>query len=117
MKKLIAILCVLFAAAVFADTVSTEPGATANPAVHRYLIERTFAPGVLDGLDAATKAKINATNERYGVHWLMSYANANKTKTYCLYEGPSATAIRDAAKANNISVDSVTEVPVTLLPR
>jgi Protein of unknown function (DUF4242) len=47
----------------------------------------------------------------------MSYANASKTKTYCVYEGPSETAVRKAAQANDIPVDSVTEVPVTLLPK
>jgi hypothetical protein len=117
MKAIIATLAVLLAAAAIADNSATDPPAMQGPAVHRYLIERTFSAGVIDGLDAATKAKINATNAQYGVHWLMSYANASKTKTYCLYEGPSVAAIREAAKANNIPVDSVTEVPVTLLPR
>lgn len=46
----------------------------------------------------------------------MSYANADKTTTYCIYEGPSKQAIRKAAKANAIPVDSITEVPVTLTP-
>jgi hypothetical protein len=50
------------------------------------------------------------------VHWLSSFATANKTRTFCIYEGPSEAAVRDAARANNIPVDSVTEVPVTLLP-
>jgi Protein of unknown function (DUF4242) len=51
------------------------------------------------------------------VRWLMSYANAAKTKTYCVYEGPSEDAIRKAASANGLPVDSITEVPVTLLPQ
>jgi hypothetical protein len=115
MKALIiATLSVLLAAPALAD----DPAAnsqTASPVLHRYLIERTFSPGVLDSLDAAGKAKINATNAQYGVHWLLSYANVTKTKTYCIYTGPSEAAVRQAAKANNIPVDSVTEVPVTLL--
>jgi hypothetical protein len=45
------------------------------------------------------------------------YANADKTMTYCIYEGPSEAAIRNAASANAIPVDAVTEVPVTLLPK
>ena len=83
---------------------------------HRYLIERTFKPGELEGLDVAGKAKINATNERFGVHWVRSYANADRTRTYCLYEGPSEAAVRKAADANGISAVAITEVPVTLLP-
>ncbi|HEV2229433.1 MAG TPA: hypothetical protein VGR86_10790 [Steroidobacteraceae bacterium] len=33
------------------------------------------------------------------------------------YEGPSEAAIRQAASANKLPVDSITEVPVTLLPQ
>ena len=51
------------------------------------MVERTFTPGALDHLDAAVKAKVNANNAKFGVHWLMSYANAEKTRTYCVYEG------------------------------
>ncbi|MGH8137091.1 MAG: DUF4242 domain-containing protein [Steroidobacteraceae bacterium] len=99
--------------------VDLDPGVPAHSrqASHRYLIERTFAAGALDGLDAATKAKVNATNSKFGVSWVTSYANAGKTKTYCIYDGPSEAAIRQAAKANGLPVDSVTEVPVTLLPK
>jgi hypothetical protein len=93
-----------------------EPSAEKAP-VHRYVIERTFPAGALDGLDAAIKAKVNANNAKFGVHWVMSYANAAKTKTYCVYEGPDEAAIRKAAVANKLPVDSVTEVPVTLLPK
>ena len=95
-------------------------GATAIAAIaadeptHRYIVERTFPKGALDGLDAAAKAKVNQNNATYGVRWEMSYANAEKTKTYCVYDAPTAEAIRKAAAANNIPVDSITEVPVTL---
>ncbi len=84
---------------------------------HRYLIQRTFPLGALDGLDADTKAMVNRTNARFGVKWLMSFANGDKTRTFCIYEGPSENAIREAAAANHLPVDSVTEVPVTLEAR
>jgi hypothetical protein len=58
---------------------------------HRYLVERSFPAGALDGLHA-------------------------EGKTYCTCEGLSEAAVREAAAANEIPVDSVTEVPVTLLP-
>jgi len=51
------------------------------------------------------------------VHWVMSYANAEMTRTNCVYEGPSEAAIRQAASANGLPIDSITEVPVTLLPK
>ena len=81
---------------------------------HRYLIERTFPKGVLEHLDADAKAAVNATNARFGVRWITTYANAEMTKTYCIYEGPSESAIRDAAEANHMTVDSIAEVPVML---
>jgi hypothetical protein len=81
---------------------------------HRYVVERTFPKGALDGLNADAKASVNRNNAQFGVKWVMSYANAEKTRTFCIYEGPSEDAIRAAAKANKLPVDSVTEVPVTL---
>lgn len=115
MKTLTALFATLAVSAAFAADGPATPAAAPGGA-HRYLIERTFPPGALAGLDAAAKAKVNATNARYGVRWLQSYANAEQTKTYCIYEGPSEAAVRQAATANNIPVDAVTEVPVTLTP-
>jgi hypothetical protein len=36
--------------------------------------------------------------------------------TFCIYEGPSEQAIREAAAANGLPVDEVFAVPVTLVP-
>src|SRR5882762_5843046 len=111
MKALTAVLGILLLGASFAAGAQSKAAPAANGGgTHRYIVERTFPAGALDGLDAAHKAKV-------GVHWLMSYSNAAKTKTYCVYEGPSEVAIRKAATANDLPVDSVTEVPVTLLPK
>jgi hypothetical protein len=82
----------------------------------RYMIQRTFAPGVLDALDAATVKRVVDTNTATGVEWIRSYANADKTKTFCIYHGPSEEAVREAATRNGLPVDLVTEVPVDLLP-
>ncbi|MBS0419303.1 MAG: DUF4242 domain-containing protein [Proteobacteria bacterium] len=81
--------------------------------MHRYMIERTFPAGALAGLDSATKAKVNATNSKFGAQWVTSYANSDETKTYCIYNAADEAAVRAAAKANNLPVDKVTEVPVT----
>ena len=117
MKTLIAVMGSMLLATSLLAGAQTPPAAAAGSTAHRYVVERTFAAGALDGLNAALKAKVNANNARYGVHWLMSYANAAKTKTYCIYEGPSEASIRQAATANGLPVDSITEVPVTLLPK
>jgi len=118
MKALIAVLAILFLAPAFAADAPQQASAQleSSISIHRYLIERSFPLGALDGLDADTKAKVNANNASVGVRWLHSYANADKTKTYCIYEGPSEAAVREAAMLNALPVDSVTEVPVDLDP-
>lgn len=103
MRALISLLALITLAPAFAGD-----GGTA----HRYIIERTFPAGALDGLDAAAKKKVNDNNATAGVSWLRSYANADQTKTYCVYEGPNEAAIRKAAALNKLPVDRVTEVPV-----
>ncbi|HEY6125653.1 MAG TPA: nickel-binding protein [Steroidobacteraceae bacterium] len=95
---------------------SSVAATTAEPApeTHRYLIERTFPPGALDGVDAAAKQKVNANNATLNVTWEKSYANADKTKTYCVYDGPSEAAVREAAKLSGMPVDNVTEIPADI---
>ena len=118
MKKLIPILSFLLLTPAFAADVPVQPAASpAKSSVHRYLIERTFPAGALKGLDAATKKKVNANNASVGVRWVQSYANADETKTFCVYEGPNEAAVRKAAELNKLPVDSITEVPVTLSPK
>jgi len=87
------------------------PQDEARAGTHRYLIERTFPAGALDGVDAAAKQKVNSNNKSLDVTWQKSYANADKTKTYCVYTGPSEKAVRDAATLNGLPVDVVTEIP------
>jgi len=98
-------------------TQSASPApAVAVPAagLNRYMVVRTFPPGALAGLDQAGENAVNQTNAKYSVHWVHSYANADLTKTFCIYEGPNEMAIRDAASANKIPVDYVVEIPVVL---
>ncbi len=84
--------------------------------MRRYVITRTFPADVLDGVDAADKKQVNENNIAVDVTWERSDANAEKTKTFCIYNGPNEAAIREAAKRNSLPVDTVTEIPVTLLP-
>jgi Nickel responsive protein SCO4226-like len=117
-KSLTALVPLLLAARAFAGDVATVEStqADAGQATHRYLIERTFPAGALDGLDATAKAEVNANNASVGVQWIKSFANADRTRTFCVYEGPSEDAIRQAAALNHLPVDSITEVPVDLTP-
>ena len=117
MRALIPLLPFLFMTCAFADDAATAPAARTTiggngGTAHRYIIERTFPAGALDGVDAAAKKKVNENNATVGVTWVQSYANADKTKTYCEYEGPSEAAVRKAAQLSALPVDKVTEVPV-----
>ena len=55
-------------------------------------------------------------NDETGVKWLISFLSADKKKTYCLYEAPSAEAIRQAAKRANVPADVIIEVTRELSP-
>jgi hypothetical protein len=103
------------------ESPKAAPSAPAAPAVpapkagmHRYMVLRTFPAGALDGLDAAAKKSVNACNATKGVHWVYSYASADLTKTFCIYDAPNEQAIRDAAEGNKIPVDAIFEIPVVL---
>ena len=73
-----------------------------------FLIERQFAEELQ--LDASGVQAIEAVNADAGVDWLYSFLSADRKKTYCLYEAPSAEAIRKAARMNHIPADLVIEV-------
>jgi len=73
-----------------------------------FLIERNFA----DRLEADS-TRIGRTldvNKEEGVHWLFSFLSADKRKTYCLYEAPSADAIYEAARRLGMPADVIVEV-------
>ena len=76
-----------------------------------FLIERNFAEDVM--LDDATASQIRQINDEIGVQWLYSFLSADKRKTYCLYEAPSADAIRIAARRLDMPADVV--IPVSEL--
>jgi Protein of unknown function (DUF4242) len=79
-----------------------------------FLIERRFA----DELDLTTEAAdgVNRINDDEGVRWLYSFLSADKRKTYCLYEAPSADAIRRAAERAGLPADVIVEMAGTLRP-
>jgi len=96
---------------------AAQAAAGSKQAPRRYLIQRTFPAGALDGVTPEVKKVVNDNNTELGVTWEHSYANADKTKTFCVYTGPNEAAIREAAKRNNLPVDAVTEIPVILFPK
>jgi cell division inhibitor SulA len=73
-----------------------------------FMVERSFAEQM--DLEAAQARALMAVNADVGVSWLFSFLSADRKKTYCLYEAPSAELIREAARRSGIPVDAVIEV-------
>ena len=81
----------------------------------RYLIERTFPDGLElpDGSAGAdVRRQLVTNNDAEHVTWIRSFVSADRTKTYCIYDGSSPEAIRRAATASDLPVDSITEISV-----
>jgi hypothetical protein len=73
-----------------------------------FVIERTFAEQLdLTNDDVKRIEEINADE---GVRWLFSFLSADRRRTYCLYEAPSAAAIMDAARRADVPADEIIEV-------
>ena len=73
-----------------------------------FLIERNFADQLEMNQELA--ADVARVNGDVGIQWLFSFLSADKKKTYCLYEAPSAEAIREAARRLNAPADVIVEV-------
>lgn len=81
----------------------------------RFMVERTFPEGLAipaDANGAGVCSTVVGGNAKHEVTWIHSYVDASRTKTFCIYDGPTAQSIRDAAETNGLPVDSVTEVRV-----
>ena len=81
----------------------------------RFIVERTFPDGLdIPTTDAGAKTclEVVENNAEERVTWVTSYVSTDRTKTYCVYDGPSAEAIDRAAAANGLPVDAVAEVRV-----
>src|SRR5262245_57198717 len=73
-----------------------------------FVIERHFAEQIEMTRDRASE--IELINADVGVQWLFSFLSADRKKSYCLYEAPSAEAIREAALRANVPADVIVEV-------
>lgn len=81
----------------------------------RYLVERTFPDGLeipTTGAGAQTCLHVVQNNAEEQVTWVTSYVSTDRTKTFCVYDGPTGDAIRRAAAANSLPIDSISEVRV-----
>lgn len=81
----------------------------------RYIVQRTFPDGLhipSDPDGAKTCLGVVDGNASHGVTWVHTYVSADKSSTFCVYDGPSPEAIRQAAGDLSLPVDQITEVRV-----
>ena len=81
----------------------------------RYMVERTFPTGLAIPINpegAEAVRKVVAVNAEEAVTWVHSYVSDDRTKTFCVYDGPSPEAIRSVAERNGLPVDAITSVSV-----
>ena len=81
----------------------------------RYLVERTFPDGLqipMTAEGAAVCIGVVDRNADEGVTWVHSYVTQDKSKTFCIYDGPNPEAIRKTASKNSLPVDKITQVSV-----
>jgi Protein of unknown function (DUF4242) len=81
----------------------------------RYVVERTFHDGFSippDEEGARICLSVVDRNAGEGVTWVHSYVSDDRTKTFCVYDGPSPEAIRKTALRNELPVDRITQVNV-----
>ena len=79
-----------------------------------YMVERDFAEKIEENREGADE--INLINADLGVKWIVSFLSADKSKTFCLYEAPTAEAIREAARRAGVPADVVVEVAEEIAP-
>ena len=73
-----------------------------------YVIERTFAEEVDLSRDDIRLIEVIHADE--GVRWVFSFLSADKRRSYCVYEAPSAAASMSAAKRGDLPADAIVEV-------
>jgi hypothetical protein len=81
----------------------------------RFIVERTFSDGLeipTSDVGAKTCLAVVENNAEEQVTWVTSYVSTDKTRTYCVYDGPSPESIQRAAIANGLPVGSINEVRV-----
>ena len=81
----------------------------------RYMVQRTFPQGLHvpvenDGAELCRGIVERNADER--VTWITSFVSEDKTRTFCIYDGPTPEAIRRTAARNELPVDEITRVSV-----
>ena len=119
MKNIFAIIFSLLLVGILANNSmaqeKSQKKSNEKTTMHRYVVERTFPKGLNIPINKVGKdicINVVSNNAEDQVTWVQSYVTMDKKKTFCIYDAPSADAIRRAAKLNKLPVDKITEVTV-----
>lgn len=115
MKSLLSFLGLFIAFGLISTNYAQGNKENEKVTMHRYVVERTFPDGLNIPMDEVGKdicLNVVSTNAEDMVSWVHSYVTKDKKKTFCIYDAPSADAIKRAAKKNKLPVDNITEVSV-----
>jgi len=116
-KTYMLLLAAIFSCAIITNGIAEEkksPG-KAKKEMKRFVVERNFPNGFKLAMNDEGKnicQNVVLTNAEDEVTWVHSYFSEDGKKSYCVYDAPSAEAIRTAAKKNNLPADKITEVRV-----
>lgn len=109
-------LCFVLILLMTSNIYSQSSGDEGKPkTMHRYVVERTFPDGLEIPINAEGQnmcLNVVLTNSEEQVTWVHSYVTMDKKKTFCIYDAPSADAIKRVAEINGLPVDNVIEVSV-----
>ena len=81
----------------------------------RYLVERSFPSGLnipVTDEGAAACAGVVAANAHEGVTWVHSYVSQDKSRSFCVYDGPTPESVRRSATRTSMPIDRITQVQV-----
>lgn len=85
------------------------------PSMPRFIVERTFPGGLAIAANepaARLWLEVVERNRDEGVTWINSYVSEDRCRSFEVYDGPDAVAIRRAAEANGLPVERITTVMV-----
>jgi hypothetical protein len=81
----------------------------------RYVVERAFPGGLAVAANEQGRRRwreVVIGNATEGVTWLHSYVSEDRTRLFCIYEGPDPASIRRAAQRSELPVERITPVSV-----
>lgn len=81
----------------------------------RYIVQRTFHDQLANPIATGNPevcANVVRRNGELGVTWVHSYVSDDERTVFCVYDAPTPEAIEATAAANDLPVDTITQVRI-----